>query len=119
MIQYIHARLGRWGRVVGRGGLVRGLGYPSASPTMRLTPCGRFDTGVDEDSWEIDKCVQELDQDGRHLVALMYVQDLAWKNIARTLTVSETTVSNRLHRVHVRVMEMLNDRYAVLPEESA
>ena len=38
MIQYIHARLNQWGRLVGRGGLVQGLGYPNASAFTRLTP---------------------------------------------------------------------------------
>lgn len=117
MIQYIHARLNQWGRVVGRGGLVQGLGYPNASAFTRLTPSRHFEPGISDGAWEIDRCVQRLDHHQQQLCALMYVQNQTWRQIAATMACTEVTVSNRLHVVHTAIMEQLNDEAAEVPHK--
>jgi hypothetical protein len=109
MIQYIHARLGEWGRVVGRGGLIKGLGYPSGSAFTRLAPVGRMEPGVHDAAWEVERCVQDLDDSGRQLCILMYVQNQTWAQIESTMGCCRKTVSNRLHAVHVQIMEQIQD----------
>ena len=118
MIQYIHARLNQWGRLVGRGGLVQGLGYPNASAFTRLTPSRHFDPGISDGAWEIDRCVQRLDVQQQQLCALMYVQNQSWDQIQSTLCCARMTVSNRLHAVHAAIVEMLEDEFIAADKQN-
>lgn len=119
MIEYIHTRLGQWGRQLGRGGFVRGLGFPRRAAFMSEAGGHRPDISVIEGSLEMHRAVQALGQQDQHLVGLMYVLELPWKGIATELGCCEKTVSNRLHALHVRVMEWLQDDHDATAEKKS
>lgn len=113
MIVYIHVLLSRWGKLSERG-LVRGLGYPKRAAFTRLTPCARAESEL-SDLWDVERCVAILEAQDRRLVTLHYVQCLPMAAIAAQLGCHRDTCYHRLHQVHVRVMEWLQDMAAGIP----
>ena len=110
MIEYINNRLNQYGLwcLTGR----TQLGYPRQAAFLNGQPQtgGRSLDMCDEEAVIIGRALNTLDRDHRRLADMFYIKmrNCDVDTIAKSLRCCRQTIYNRLHRVHVVVMDELN-----------
>lgn len=111
MIIYINSLLDQWG-LWAKDGRDR-VGYPKQAAFMRLVPSGGHRTVMicDDEAMRINRAVQSLDEELRHVVDLFYIKmrNCDVGSIAKDQHCCRDTIYARLHRAHVKIMEALQD----------
>lgn len=108
MIPHINDKLNKWADWVAGGRKVVGLGYPSQCAFTRVgMPTAPRDPGLNEQAWEMEQAVHRLDQNLRDVVEQFYLYAGTAETHAKALRIGRSTLFDRLHMAHTRIMEWL------------
>lgn len=108
---YINTRLNQWAQWV-QARASGALGYPSRCAFVRLAaerdPSSRLPMGVDEQAWEIERAVQELQPELKQCINEFYCRIGTAEQKAKYCKCTVKTLYNRLDRAHNRILDLLN-----------
>lgn len=120
MIDYINTRCAQWAAWRRRKD-DNGLGFPRECPYTRLQARGGsgYNHVTDEAAWEIECAVRSLDDQLKKVIEVIYLGKGTSRDKARDCRCAESTMFERVHRAHLRIMEWLNDEAAGVPHDGA
>ena len=113
MIEYVEVQLSVWGKWVVRQAS-KGLGFGSVSPMFRDYRSGggyssRVPFGVEDYVCETNDAVHMCPKDLQAVAFQVYVKGGRRGEVAGRMGITDRTLRNRVHALHVAVMDRLHE----------